>query len=97
MDVSMPVKGGLIASEEIRAIERAEGLAPSIIVALTAHAMPEDRTRCEAAGMDGFLTKPVSKKDLINILEDTAERLRRRREAETEAAESAPRRQQGAV
>jgi len=97
MDVSMPVKGGLIASEEIRAIERAEGLAPAIIVALTAHAMPEDRARCEAAGMDGFLTKPVSKKDLINILEDTAERLRRRREAETEAAESAPRRQQGAV
>jgi len=94
MDVSMPVKGGLVAAEEIRALERAEGLAPTIIVALTAHAMPEDRARCEAAGMDGFLTKPVSKKDLIDILEDTAERIRRRQQAEPE---DEPLRQQGAV
>ncbi|GHG99990.1 response regulator [Pseudodonghicola xiamenensis] len=94
MDVSMPVRGGLSASEEIRALERAQGLPPAIIVALTAHAMPEDRARSEAAGMDGFLTKPVSKKDLINILEDTTRRLQRRHTAD---ADDHPLRQTGAV
>ncbi|MDK3019962.1 response regulator [Pseudodonghicola flavimaris] len=86
MDISMPVKGGLTASEEIRAMERSRGLPASVIVALTAHAMPEDRLRCEAAGMDGFLSKPISKKDLISVLNDTLDRLEQRKSQSSQSS-----------
>ncbi|MDX2484950.1 MAG: response regulator [Pseudodonghicola sp.] len=69
MDFSMPVKGGLTATKEIRALELRAGLSPCVIVALTAHAMAEDRDRGDAAGMDGFLSKPIRKADLISTLD----------------------------
>ena len=89
MDVSMPVKGGLAASEEIRALEQANGLQPCVIVALTAHAMAEDRARCEAAGMDGFLSKPVSKKDLLGTIDEALERMGHRTPAPGQKSRSA--------
>jgi len=61
MDVQMPVLSGLDAVAQIRAIEFAEphrGHTP--VVALTAHAMAGDRERCLAAGMDSYVSKPVS-------------------------------------
>ncbi len=79
MDISMPVKGGLTAATEIRALERKAGMPPCIIVALTAHALAEDRGRSEAAGMDGFLSKPIRKAELIEALAAAAERLASRR------------------
>jgi two-component system, sensor histidine kinase and response regulator len=58
MDVEMPVMSGLEATKQIRQDERASGTNVPII-ALTARAMAGDREACFAAGMDGYLTKPM--------------------------------------
>jgi len=58
MDVSMPEMDGIEATEVIRAREATTGRHVPI-VALTAHAMTEDRERCLAAGMDEHVAKPI--------------------------------------
>ena len=68
MDVQMPGMDGLEATAAIRLMERESG-ARTPIVALTAHALAEDRERCLAAGMDAFLTKPLRAPQL-NVLLD---------------------------
>jgi signal transduction histidine kinase/CheY-like chemotaxis protein len=68
MDVQMPGMDGLEATAAIRTIERGSGTRVPI-VALTAHALAEDRERCLAAGMDAFLTKPLRAPQL-NVLLD---------------------------
>jgi signal transduction histidine kinase/DNA-binding response OmpR family regulator len=67
MDGSMPVMDGLIATARIRALEGAGPRVP--IVALTAHALPEDRARFLAAGMDGYIAKPVRPEELRRVIE----------------------------
>ncbi len=67
MDCQMPLMDGYEATRQIRKLEKALG-SRTPIVALTAHAMPEDREKCLAAGMDGYLTKPLNPKDLIAVL-----------------------------
>ncbi len=67
MDVQMPVLDGLQATQEIRRAEADSHLRVSI-VALTAHAMQGDKQRCLAAGMDGYLTKPINPADLDRVL-----------------------------
>jgi two-component system sensor histidine kinase/response regulator len=65
MDLQMPVMDGMTATRKIRASETS-GHIP--IIALTANAMTGDRELCEAAGMDGYLTKPIEVERLRNIL-----------------------------
>ena len=68
MDVQMPVMGGLEATGEIRRRERESGTHVCII-AMTAHAMRGDRDRCLAAGMDGYLSKPIDPLTLFAMVE----------------------------
>ncbi len=71
MDVQMPVMGGLEATEAIRRQEAATPGAPRLpIIAMTAHAMQDDRARCLAAGMDGYLAKPVGLQAVAEALAD---------------------------
>ena len=59
MDVEMPEMDGLHATRALRALEKAEGRPTLPVVALTANAMQEDRDRCLAAGMNGYIAKPI--------------------------------------
>jgi CheY-like chemotaxis protein len=59
---------GLEATAAIRGQERAAGRHIPII-ALTAHAMKGDRERCLAAGMDGYVTKPIRPRELAEAIE----------------------------
>lgn len=56
MDMQMPVMDGIQATRHIRADLRLDALP---VIAMTANAMPEDRARCMAAGMDDHLAKPI--------------------------------------
>lgn len=58
MDVQMPRMDGITATQIIREKEKTSGRHIPII-AMTAHAFEEDKTRCMSAGMDGYLTKPL--------------------------------------
>jgi len=67
MDVQMPEMDGLEASRTIRAAERKGGRRLPI-VALTANALGGDRERCLEAGMDDYLSKPIRKQELVDVL-----------------------------
>ncbi len=68
VDLQMPDIGGLQATAIIR--EREKGTAEHLpIVAFTAHATKEDRDRCLAAGMDAYISKPISANDLFHTVE----------------------------
>jgi CheY-like chemotaxis protein len=63
MDIQMPEMDGYQATAAIRNLERNRG-GRIPIVALTAHAHPDDERKCLDAGMDGYLTKPIDVADL---------------------------------
>ncbi len=68
MDVQMPEMGGLEATKVIRSMECESG-SYTPIVALTAHAMQGDRDLCLLAGMDLYLSKPISAVDLLRTVD----------------------------
>lgn len=80
MDIQMPGMDGIEATKQIRSLPSLNQSVP--IVALTANVFPETRERCRAAGMNGFIQKPVSKTDLREALR------RYEREAKSEIEEN---------
>jgi CheY-like chemotaxis protein len=67
MDIQMPEMDGLTATRKIRESERETQLHVPI-VAMTAHAMKGDRERCIEAGMDGYVSKPISSKEITEAI-----------------------------
>ena len=69
MDVNMPVKDGLTATQEIRALPRSDAQTIPIL-AMTANTFQEDRDKAARAGMTGFLPKPFDVEQLYKALEN---------------------------
>ncbi|MBI5519549.1 MAG: PAS domain S-box protein [Desulfovibrio sp.] len=68
MDIQMPEMDGVEAAQRIRALQKAGGRSWAPVVALTAYAMPGDRERFLAAGMDAYVSKPVQEPELAELL-----------------------------
>jgi two-component system sensor histidine kinase EvgS len=66
MDCQMPVMDGFEATAHIRAMD--EPLCRTPIIAITAHAMKDDQAKCLNAGMDDYISKPVGRQDLIDVI-----------------------------
>nr|WP_320190527.1 ATP-binding protein [uncultured Desulfobacter sp.] len=71
MDGQMPVMSGLDAAMNIRKYEKEHNLEPVTIIALTAHAMKQDRELFLANGMDDYITKPLTARALADAIERT--------------------------
>ena len=69
MDGQMPVMSGLDAAVKIREYEAAHNLEPVPIIALTAHAMKEDKAHFLAHGMDDYITKPLTSDALADVIQ----------------------------
>ena len=70
MDLQMPELDGIEATAAIRQSEKGNAHVP--VYAFTAHAMAGDREKCLAAGMDGYLSKPVQLDDLVAVVNEVA-------------------------
>lgn len=70
MDISMPEMDGKDATRAIRKIEGETGASPVPIVALTAHALDGDAEDILAAGVDHYLTKPLRKPEIMQMIAD---------------------------
>ena len=69
MDVAMPEMDGIEATRRIRQLEQLSPVSSHTpIIALTAHAMSDDRERCLATGMDDYVTKPFRLPDLVAMI-----------------------------
>jgi len=67
MDIQMPVLDGLSATEQIREYEKISGRR-SVVIALTAGVLQEEREKCISAGMDDFISKPIVHAELKAVL-----------------------------
>jgi CheY-like chemotaxis protein len=68
LDIQMPVMDGLEAARLIRQLEQENGRRRLPLVAATARAMREDEERCLAAGMDGYVSKPIVPAHLFEVI-----------------------------
>ncbi len=69
MDIEMPFTDGYQATTSIRQYEKDNGLEKTPIIAVTAHALSENRDKAYDVGCDHFMTKPVRKADLISAVQ----------------------------
>ncbi len=76
MDMQMPVMDGYTATQIIRKWERDQGRPPCRILALTAHALRNETEKSLAAGCDAYLTKPISKATLRQVVNEAAAQLK---------------------
>ena len=75
MDIQMPLMDGLEATRQIREgekqrAEEKQSAERTPIIAMTAHAMPEDEVRCREAGMDHYISKPIRASQLFDALRE---------------------------
>lgn len=71
MDMSMPVMNGFEATRAIRSLERdTDGRKPAVIIALTGLSSSRDESDAMASGVDLFLTKPVSFREVARLLDE---------------------------
>ncbi|MGH9345090.1 MAG: PAS domain S-box protein [Terriglobia bacterium] len=68
MDIQMPRMDGFEATAMIRRMQKGSGKRVPV-VAMTAHAMKGDKERCLKAGMDGYISKPVRRSEIIGTIE----------------------------
>jgi two-component system, sensor histidine kinase and response regulator len=80
LDIQMPELDGWEATRLLREAEAEQNRPRLPIIAMTAHAMPGDRERCLAAGMDGYLAKPIDVAQLDELLSDHLRRKEAREE-----------------
>ncbi|MEO0711642.1 MAG: response regulator [Pseudomonadota bacterium] len=71
-DISMPGVDGLQAAQAIRQLEQEAGLEPIPMVAMTAHASEEEQDRIKEAGIDHYLSKPLKKTLLLEMIRKVA-------------------------
>lgn len=88
MDLAMPEMDGFEATAEIRHLPGAQSRIP--IIAMTANALPGDRARCLAAGMNDHITKPIDRTRMLTILDQWLLNTVSDITAETEASATAP-------
>ena len=70
MDLNMPVMDGATSAKHITQLQRSNTLSESLtIVPLTAYDSPEHKKLCAESGMIGFMNKPVSMSNIINVIE----------------------------
>jgi len=73
MDIQMPEMDGLEATHQIRSTKSNKINSDVPIIALTAHAMNDDRERCFENGMNGYVSKPINPKELQKVIEKQLE------------------------
>lgn len=69
MDCEMPVMDGIEATHRIRGMETERGLKMSWVIGVSAHAQADYIQRARNAGMDDYLTKPITRADILAALQ----------------------------
>lgn len=89
MDMQMPKMGGIEATQRIRQTEAERHLSRIPIIAMTANAMPGDWERCQAAGMDQYVSKPIKAELLRDLLIQFQTELKKNMNEKSQEMESA--------